>query len=603
MLSSNEILLLLIIFAALWLIISNRFRADVVAIMVLVTLSLTGLVTTKEALSGFSSSAVIVIVGLFVITHTLEDTGIIQIVANRLRALGGGSETRLIVILMASGAALSLVMNNIAAGAVLLPAAVHISREAKVRPSRLLIPLAFGTLVGGMATYLTTANIILSDILINQGQTGLGMRDFIPTGGAIVIAGIAYMVLIGRHLLPDRESMGQAVNPAGISRNIRETYKLDDRMWEIRVPPTSSLVNTTLSHSRIGAQLGITVVAIWRGHRAILAPEPIEVINANDFLLVMGREERVRGLESWGLKVGRENNSGRMNGHDYSVDLTEVIIPPRSNAIGKTLADLNFRNKYGLTSVAFWREGQSYRTDVGKTTLQVGDALLMVGPVSKIKKLAEERDYMLLQSSHIFQPLYKHKLKWVLFITMMVLALSILEIIPFSIAVLAGWCALIVSNSTTIQDSYRAVEWQVVFLIAGMLPVSIAMVNTGLADHIGLAMVDILAPFGPLALVAGLFLLTVFVTQVIGGQVAALIVGPIAVNTAIQVGVNPQAIAVAVAIGCSTSFLTPLSHPVNILMMGPGGYVFSDFPRVGIGLTIVTFLVLMLMMTVIWGVA
>jgi di/tricarboxylate transporter len=601
MLSINETLLIFIIVAAIFLILSNRLRTDLVAVLVLVSLTLTGLVTADEAVSGFSRSAVIVIIGLFVITHTLEDTGVVQVIANRIRSLGGESEARLVIVFMAVGALLSLTMNNIAAGAVLMPAAIHVSRESNVRLSKLLIPLSFGTLVGGMATYFTTANIILSGILQGQGLDGLDMMDFIPTGGLIVIATLAFMVLIGRRLLPDRESVGQTISPRHLSSKLRETYQLDERLWEVRVPLTCKLVNTALSHSHIGSDLGITVVAIWRGHEAILAPEPIEIINANDYLLILGREERVRKLAEWGLMVGRENGY-RSDRHDYSVDLTEVIIPPRSNAIGKTLKDLRFRNKYGLTSVAFWREGRSYRTDVGNTPLQVGDALLMVGPISKIKTLAQERDYLLLQSSHVHQPPYPDKALWALLITGLVLITAIFDIIPLSLAVLAGWAALVLTRCMTMDEAYRSIEWRVVFLIAGMLPISIAMVNTGLADRIGMAFVNTLVPFGPLALVAGIFLLTAGVTQVMAGQVSALIVGPIAITAAQQMGVNPQAMAVAVAIGCSTAFLTPIAHPVNVLMMGPGGYRFSDFFKIGLGMTLVTFVVLLIAMMLIWGI-
>jgi di/tricarboxylate transporter len=369
----------------------------------------------------------------------------------------------------------------------------------------------------------------------------------------------------------------------------------------VRVPVGSKLVNTTLGQSHIGSDLGVTVVAIWRGHHAILAPEPIEVINADDYLLVLGRDERVRMLAAWGLVVGRENGY-RSGKHDYSVDLTEVIIPPRSEAIGKTLFDLRFRNKFGLTSVALWREGRSYRTDVGKMPLQVGDALLMVGPIPKIKSLAKERDYLLLQSSHIHQPPYTHKVKWALLITGLVLLAAIFDVVPLAAAVLAGWAALVLTRCVTMDETYRAIEWRVVFLIAGMLPISIAMTNTGLAEQIGVTLVNWLIPFGSLALVAGLFLLTVLVTQVIGGQVSALIVGPIAITAAIQVGVDPKAMAVAVAIGCSTAFLTPIAHPVNVLMMGPGGYSFGDFFKIGVGMTAVTFLTMLVGMALIWGV-
>jgi di/tricarboxylate transporter len=599
MLSVQELTLIAVILSALAAILSNRIRADVVAILVLLILSMTGLINADEALTGFSRPAVITIIGLFIITEALEDTGIVQWLANRLRLIGRGSEVRLILLFMGAGAALSLLMNNIAAGAVLLPAAVQVGRDSNVKLSKLLIPLSFGTLLGGMATYFTTANIIMSGILQEQELTGLGMRDFVPVGGVIVILGLAYMIVIGRRLLPERESVGQNVSPRALSRSLYDAYHLEERLWEVRVPPGSRLVNTPISHSHIGEELGITIIALWRGNHAILAPSPVEIIEANDFLLLLGQRERVDRLVDWGVLVGRENGN-RFSAHDYSVDLTEVVIPPRSSVIGKSLKELRFRNKLGVTSVALWREGRSFRTDVGVTPLQVGDALLMVGPAARINNLAKERDFIVLESSHVHQPPRPHKVRWALLITAIVLALSVLDIVPLPELMLAGGIAMVLTGCINMDEAYRAIEWRVVFLIAGMLPISIAMVNTGLAERIGSTLVMTLMPFGHLALIGGMFLLTVIVTQLIGGQVAALIVGPIAITSALQVGVSPQAMGVAVAIACSTAFLTPIAHPVNVLMMGPGGYKFEDFAKVGLGMTVVTFIGLLIGLFLFW---
>lgn len=601
MLSTQEWLLIGIILAALILIVSDRFRADLVALLVLLSLTATGLVTPNEAISGFSSSAVIVLTGMFVITHTLENTGIIQYLARRIQSVGGSNEAVLVLIFTMTGATLALFMNIVAAGAVLLPAAMRVARNAEISPSRLLIPIAFGTLSGAMASYFPTANIIMNTLLVEKGFDALTIVDFFSTGSFIVLPAAAFLVLIGRRLLPERASVSQTVTAQSLSSRMRQTYRLDERLWELRVPPGAALVNTALSHSHIGSDLGVTVVAIWRGHRAILAPAPIEIINPGDYLLVMGREERVRQLTEWGAIIGRENG-GIASEHDYSVDLTEVIIPPRSQAIGKNLIDLNFRNHYGLTSVALWREGHSYRTDVGKMPLQVGDALLMVGPRGKIERLSRERDYMLLQSSHMYQPPSPEKAGWSLGVLALVLLSAIFQLVPLALAVLAGWVVLVLSKTIPMDEAYESVEWRVIFLVAGMLPVGTAMINTGLAQRIGVNMVAALYPIGALALIAGLYLMTMLVAQVIGGQVTALVLGPIALTAAAQAGIDPRAMAITVAVGCASCFLTPVSHPVNILMMGPGGYRFSDFTRVGIFMVLITFVMLLVAMHFVWGI-
>jgi di/tricarboxylate transporter len=603
MLSTEEWILVAIIIVTLGTIIFNLLRPDLIAILVLAILPISGLITYQEALSGFSRSVVITIIGLFIITQALEDTGVVQWIAGRLKQIGAGSETRLILLFMSVGAVLSLVMNNIAAGAVLLPAAVQVGRESNVAPSKLLIPLSFGTLIGGMATYFTTANILLSSILHDQQQDGLNMLDFLPTGGLIVIAGIAFMALIGRRMLPNRESVGQSASAYLLARNLTEMYQIHEQLWELRVLPTSHLVGVSLGQSRIGEELGLTVIAIWRGHNAILNPHPAENIQAGDYLVVLGMEDRIRHLAaSWQMEIGRSQarqtqQEGEAN---YFVDLAEVIIPPRSNVLGKSLAEINFRNSHHLTGVALWREGLSFRSDVGTIPLEPGDALLMVGVPAHIKALTDDRNFLVLQSTHTSRPPLPQKAGWTLIITALVLLASIIEIVPASGAMMMGVAALALTGCINLDDAYRGIGWRVIFLIAGMLPLSLAMTNTGLADHIGQALVMAITPFGPLALVAGLFLLTMLVTQVIGGQVAALMIGPIAVTAALQSQINPQAMAVAVAIACSAAFLTPIAHPVNVLMMGPGSYTPRDFLKVGSGMLIVSFIALLIGLKVFW---
>ena len=602
--TTQEWILIGVIAATLIAIVFDLLRADLVAIIVLAILPLTGLVTYQEAFSGFSRSVVITIIGLFILTQALEDTGVVVWIADRLRAFGQGSEVRLLLLFMATGAVLSLAMNNIGAGAVLLPAAVQVGRESNVPPSKLLIPLAFGTLVGGMATYFTTANIIMSSMLRDQGQEALNMMSFLPTGGMIVIAALIFMALIGRYMLPSRESAMQSASPFIVSRRLTEAYQLQEQLWGVRVPADAAFVHEPLRASRIGSELGLTVVAIWRGHEALLNPAPEEAIEAGDYLVVLGREDRVQRLRAWGAEIGRpgEGVTGDGSPQNYFVDLAEVIIPPRSQVLGQSLAELNFRSKYHLTAVALWREGLSFRSDVGTMPLEPGDALLMVGPPERIDALTRERDFLVLQSTHTARPKLPQKAGWALAITGIVLFASIIDIVPASEAMMLGVAALALTGCIRLDDAYRGIEWRVVFLIAGMLPISIAMTNTGLAQRLGLALVAVAGSWGPYGLNAGFFVVTVAVTQVIGGQVAALIVGPVAVTTALSLGVNPQAVAVTVAIACSTAFLTPIAHPVNILMMGPGSYTPRDFLGIGAAMTALTGVVLMLGMRIIWGI-
>ena len=596
MLSFPEIILICVTAIALMLIVSNRLRTDLVALLVLLALGITRVLTPEQVLAGFSNSAVITIVGLFVITAALERTGVVLWLADRLARLGRGSETRIIATFMGAGAVLSLVMNNIAAGAVLLPAAVNVSRRANVRASRVLIPLSYGTLFGGMATLFTTANIILSGNLEAQGQRALTIADFLPTGGLIAIGGIATMLLVGRRLLPARESVGRS---ALRRPDLSKTYQLAERLWEVRVHPDSPLVHQRLAESVIGAQLGATVIGIWHQREAKIPVSADDVIEAGDILLILGREDRVRRLEEQGTTIGRNSEAGRAN---LSVYLSEVVIGPRAAAIGQTLKELHFRSKFGVTVVALWREGRAYRTDVGDFELDAGDALLVVGPAARFRELAEEPGLIVLDLPQQGEPQLTAKAPLAVLITALVLLLSALRLVPTAEAMLAGAALLVLTNCLNAEEAYRAIEWRVVVLIAGMLPIGTALVATGLAEKIGTQLTSGMFAAGPLALIAGLFVITVALTQFVGGQVASLIIGPIAISAAVKLQVDPQAVAVAVAIACSTAFITPIAHPVNVLMMGPGGYAFGDFFKVGVLMTLVTFVLLLVGMAVFWGI-
>jgi di/tricarboxylate transporter len=609
MLTTPELIVLFTGGMALLLILSGRIRADVIALLVLLTLAFTGVVTSEQVLSGFSNPAIISIISMFFISNGLEDTGVVQRVANWLGRFGGQRDWQLVLLAVASGAIVSLVMNNIAAAAVMFPIVTTIALEAGASPSRMLMPLAIGTSLGGMATYFTTANIVISGVLIQQGLRGLTLLDFILAGGLVALVGIAYMVLIGRRQLPVREGTVSSVPPTVLSRTLYQTYQLDERLWEVRVLDGSWLIGTSLGDARIGSDLGLTVLAIWRGHQAMLNPPPDEVIERDDYLLILGREDRVVLMSDWGVKIGRSQDddptrpSGALGtGHRYSVDLTEVVIPPRSSIIGSTLQKMNFRSKYGITSVALWRGGRSYRTDVGKMPLEVGDALLMVGAPERIRALARDRDFIVLQSSHAARPRHPGRGWLAALITLVALGLALAEVVATAEALLAAAVAMVLTGCINLDEAYRAVEWRVVFIIAGLLPLSTALISTGLAERLGDLIGGVLGTYGDLALVGGTALITIAVTQVLSGQVAGLVMAPIGVSLALQLGVNPQAMGVALAIACGITFLTPTAHGVNVLLMGPGGYKAGDFARVGVGLTVVCFIAMLLAMAWFWGI-
>jgi di/tricarboxylate transporter len=609
--SLPQVIVIAIVVIPLVLVALNRLRVDIGALIIAIGLGIAqfaGLgvlgpphtpADAVKAISGLGQPVVVTLFSLFIITRGLEQTGVARVITRGLLAASGASEARLIFLFTAGTALLSLVMNNLAAGALLLPSAIEASRRTGIRPSKLLIPVAYGSLLGGAATYFTTANIIVSNLLLtaNPPQTPLHILDFTPTGGLIALAGIAFMALIGRRLLPDRQPSAEQLVARRTGSELEDVYQLGERLWEVEVLPDSALAGRNLGETEIGGRLGLAVVAIWRGRQAIFAPPPSQPILAGDVLLTVGREDRVSQLTGQGVSIGREPGNGHIS--TRGVTFVEVIMAPHSHAEGHTLRELDFRKNYGFTAVALLRGRRSYRTDVGSFTLQPGDSLLMVGPPERLRGLRHNPDFILLEPDTSDQPLQTRRAVLATAILATTIVVSILGF-PVYLAMLAGALGMILARLLSMEEAYHSMEWRAIFLIAGMYAVSIAMVQTGLAALIGEGVIAVVRPFGPLGLAAGSYLLTAALTQVMGGQVTALVTGPIAISAAISLHTSPQAMAVAAAIGCSASFITPIAHLVNILMIGPGNYRFSDFFRVGWLLTVISFLVLLIGMVLFW---
>jgi di/tricarboxylate transporter len=604
-------LVIIVLVIPLGLAALNRLRIDIAALLIAVALGIAQFAglsvlgppdtpgVAVKAISGLGQPVVVTLLSLFIISHALDKTGVTRWIARHLIKAGGASEVRLIGLFAATAALLSLIMNNLAAGALLLPSAMDAARRTGVKPSKLLIPVAYGTLLGGAATYFTTANIIVSDLLTSASppQAPLKILDFTPVGGLMAVVGIAFIVIFGRRLLPDRAPLTEQLVPRPTGSELEDVYRLGERLWEAQVLPDSALAGKSLAQGGLGERLGLAVAAIWRGRQAILAPDPDQIVQPGDMLLVVGREERVSQLAGQGLKIGRESANGHISAR--GVSLIEVMPAPHSQAEGKTLKELEFRKKYGLTAVALWRDGRSYRTDVADFKLRLGDSFLMVGSRQELRALRNSPDFIVLEPDTSDQPANPRQVALAVGITAGAVLISILGF-PVYLAMLAGAVLTVLTGLVTMEEAYRAVEWQAIFLIAGMYSVSLAMVQTGLAGLVGQAMVNQVASLGPLGLAAGCYLLTALLTQAMGGQVTALVTGPIAISAAIHFNTNPQAMAVVTAIGCSASFLTPMAHPVNILMIGPGNYRFGDYFRLGWGLTIVSFFALLAGLMLFW---
>ena len=605
-----QVFVLLVLIVPLTLVFLNRLREDVAAILMTSLLGVAQYLglpvlgpanmpsAADRALTGFGTPEVIALIALFILTACLDKYGVTRWIAKKLLSIGGRSEQRLVALFAVTGALLSLFMNTLAAGALLLPGALSASRRTGIKPSKLLIPIAYGTMLGGAATYLTTANIIVSGLLrlANPPQQPLLLVDFIPTGGFVAIAGLLFLTFFGRRLLPDREPPMVRVDPS--SDELTKTFQLLDRMWEAEVLPESTIAGKPLSQTHIGENLGMAVLGIRRGNRVLLpSSAQVHKVQIGDVLLIVGREERALQLRHAGMHVYRSQHP--VSALPRDTIFVEVFVPPRSDVEGKTLRQLEFRKLYGYTAIALWRDDRSYRTDVATLPLHSGDALLTMGPPEQLATLKNQHDFVVIEAVPLDTEINLPKVALTLAIGIAALV-ALFAGVPVQIAMLGAALLILLTGLMKPDEAYQAVRWRAIFLIAGTISISYAMVQTNLAELFGNTIVGWVAPLGPMGLVVGSYVLSAGLTQVMGGQVSPLVIAPITISAALQLHVNPQAIAMVTAIAGSISFITPLSHPVNIIMIAPANYTFRDFLKSGWLLTLVCFIALLIAVPLFW---
>lgn len=580
------------------LLIMDKLRPDLAALLLLTILGITGLVGPDELFVGFSRPAVIIVMALFIITTGLERTGATRFLGQHLNRLAGQQEARAILVVMLATAMLSLIMNTIAAAAVLLPAVIGLTRHGALRPSKLLLPLSFAALLGGMATLYTTANILVSAGLVEQGLKPYGIFDFIPVGLPMALTGIGFMAFWGRRWLP-AHGLGRQNQVERHRRSLTDLYNLHQAVVAVYVKPGSTMASLSLAEGGWGRRLGVTVVGISRGGKVRLAPTQDEIVLEGDVILFTGFVDAA-DMAPYGL-VLTEDAAWHGQLASDQIGLVEVALAPHATLAGKSLSELQFREKFDLSLLAIWREGQTMREGLAHIPLRFGDALLLQGRRSRINLLRREADFLVLEEDTA--PLKAPWKAWVAIgVTLAAFALPALNLLPIAQATFAAASVMLVCNCLSMEEAYSAIEWKVVFLIAGMLPLGFAMTHTEAAAFLSQTLIALLGYLGPLAVAGGLFWLTTLLTQVMSGQVTAVLLTPIAVAAARSLHVDPRGLAMAVAMGCSMAFLTPFGHATNMLVMGPGGYTVKDYARVGLPLTLVLFGVLLVTLPLFWNI-
>ena len=581
-----------IVIGAIVLFAIDKLRVDVIAMLVLLTVALTGLVTPTEAFSGFSNPAVITVWAVYILSAGMLLTGVADAMGRAMLRVAGTSEIRLIVVIMITCGVMSAFINNVGATAMLLPVVIGVSRSTGVPIARLLIPLSFSSLLGGNMTLIgTPANILGANILIERDLESFGFFDFVPMGLIVFVVGILYMATLGRHLLPMRESRE---DPDVVLRQLR------DYLSEAQIPAESSLVGVTLKESGLGAKYDLTVISIIRAGETLSDLHSHTRIEAEDLLVLKGHASGLlNAQEELGFVIGPEAGPPPTGLEQKDITVVEATLAPNTTVEGRTLEQVRFRDNYGFMALAIWRRGELVTRRLRSVPLQFGDALLLRGPTRRLNALREGDQFLLLEPLQQ-KSLRREKAPIAVGSMVLVLILVLAGGVSIATAMVLGAMVMVLTGCLTMEEAYAHIDWRTVFLVAGMLPLGVAMEKTGAARYLADLLLDLVGGLGPMAVLAGIYVLAALITQPMSNAAAVVLMVPIAIDTAHSLGANVQPFVLATVIGASTSFLTPVGHKANVLVFGPGGYKFFDYTRVGGPLTVGIFAVLILTLPIVW---
>jgi di/tricarboxylate transporter len=576
-----------LLIAAIVLFSMERISVDIVTLLLLIGLMITGILTPEEAFSGFSNDIIVILVSIFVLSGALQQTGIVDTLGARLHQIAGGSTNRLILALMATVGGLSAFMNNTTATAIFIPPTLGAARQRKTSPSKLLMPLAYASVMGGTCTLIgTSTNIAVSGFIAKSGMEPLSMFEITPLGLIMLGCGILYMVFVGKRLLPDHRD-----------ESLTDEFAIREYLSEIAVVPNSHLIGQRVFDSDL-ADMGFRILAVIRSERKFL-PTARTRIEEGDILLVEGKaEDLMKVKETAGIEIKPDLKLSDPDLQSEDIKLAEVLIMPRSDLIGRTLKEVRFRQRFGVTALAIYRHRQPLSTQIGDIRFQLGDLLLIQGSAERLNFLRRSTDLWVLEELN--PTLYRKRkgLYTALFFATAILVGSI-GWLPLSASFLTAAVLTILTRSITIDEAYEFVDWRLVILIAGMTSFGVAMQKTGAAEFLAKWIVVGLEPYGITVILAGFFVLTILLTQPMSNAAAALVVLPIALNAAQALGVNERTFAVAIMLAASVSFIAPF-EPSCILVYAPGKYKFLDFVKIGSGLTILLMVIALLLIPVFW---
>nr|WP_205407255.1 SLC13 family permease [Sporosarcina sp. PTS2304] len=588
---------------------TNRLRADLVAVLALLAFVLTGILQPAEALVGFSNSVVIMIAGLFIVGAGILRTGLAQMAGNVLLRYSGDSEKRLFILLLLIVAFVGAFMSNTGTVALMMPIVVSIAIGIGSSPSKYLLPLSYMASFSGLLTLIASPpNLIVSQLLVDNGFDKLSFFQITPIGIIGVAVGVVYLFLMRHRIVPKgmRKTKGQTSHPLS-TKQLAKDYSLSGNLLQVKVPEDSWMVGQRLSQLKIPARFQLCVLKIERKSMEGIKFLPMtfqemagpnSIIEANDILYLQGSAKNVEDLANeYGL-LSVEQQSEAEDLVSKELGVAEVLLTPHSRLINQDIRSIRFRETYNLNIIGINRQGKQVLKDMSKKQLRFGDALLVQGSWDSIELLASEtKDVVIVgqPKEHAGLASANGKALTAGIIMALMVGLMISEVFPAVISVLIAAVLMILTGCVrNMDDAYGQINWESIILIAAMLPMATALENSGGMELLSQGIIQVLGGFGAIGVLGGVYLLTMIFGQFISNTATAVLFAPIAMSAALTLDVNPYAFLLAVAVGASMSFATPVASPTNALVMTAGGYSFKDFAKIGIPLQLIMFVVMMI---------
>ena len=572
--TAEGLIVLGILIGIVALFVSEKYPLDIVAMLGLGVLLLLGLVTVQEGFSGFSNPATLTVAAMFVLSAGLQRTGATTAVGRLMVRFSRNHFTALVVI-MVTVTVMSAFVNNTAAVAVFIPLVTILAGRRKLSASKLLIPLSYASQFGGVCTLIgTSTNLLVSSISEEAGYGAFTMFEFSRMGLVLFVAGVVFFLVFGRWILPDRQTPELAT-----------AYQLGEFITELRVRQGSALVGKSVLESRLGEDHDITVLRVLNAEEDGWAPLR-RILQPDDVLLVRGSlTDLIRLRGTMGLRINADFELRDETLQTEDLRLVQALVAPDSRLIGHTLKEIDFRNRYRALVLGIQRRGETINKKLSSVKLGLGDALLVQAHETEVKELRRGDDLIVL--NEVPGSLLRRKAPLAIGILVAVVGLAAFDVVPILVAALLGCVALVMTRVLRPEDAYRAINWQVIFLLAGVLPLGIAMHTSGAAGWLAEQTVGLVGDMGPVAVLAAFYLLTAIMTETMSNAAAAVLLAPIAISTAEQIGADPRPFLMAITFAASTGFSTPVGYQTNTMIYVPGGYRYTDFLRAGMPLNLI----------------